>query len=175
MTTDTEAIYSHPDVRAWATTNINDVAPPLHSSARHAYREALAQDLEEIKSLRTQIAGLEEKVNTKQVHAVQKRAWLSPIRVIPAEILGYIFVLSSPRYQGKKSHMHPLAEVSRFWREIALSLPILWQNIDISSYNKTYGMSDSGFKLWISRSKQLPLNVTCSTFDGDSIFELLSK
>ncbi|KAL1665866.1 hypothetical protein GGF50DRAFT_113741 [Schizophyllum commune] len=66
-----------------------------------------------------------------------KNSLVSKIRRLPTEILAIIIIdvmlLHSP--QDSMSRMaHPVTRVCHRWREISLSLPEIWTNIDVSAY-----------------------------------------
>ena len=68
-----------------------------------------------------------------QVH----KALLSPVRYLPSDVLQEIFL----HYCGHNTHsisMVPwrLGHISRRWREIALSIPALWDNIPVVILNQ---------------------------------------
>ena len=91
---------------------------------------------DEIHRLRVSLASLEGYRTDLHEHLMFRRAVLSPIRRLPAEILGEIFLFAAegcsmiwPRAIGSKADEDAmpwlLGKICSFWRSVALSLPVL--------------------------------------------------
>ncbi|KAH7913342.1 hypothetical protein BJ138DRAFT_1002462 [Hygrophoropsis aurantiaca] len=87
----------------------------------------------------------------------------TPINSLPNEIIAEIFVLGSTSHRETDAHERwasgmlfacCVASVNRHWREVALSIPIIWSTIIISD-RKSLAFP----ALLIARSRNLPLDV----------------
>ena len=98
---------------------------------------------DEIHRLRASLASLEGYRTDLHEHLMLRRAVLSPIRRLPAEILGEIFLFAAegcsmiwPRPNGTKADEDSmpwlLGKICSFWRSVALSLPKLWAEIHLT-------------------------------------------
>ncbi|EPQ54021.1 hypothetical protein GLOTRDRAFT_24996, partial [Gloeophyllum trabeum ATCC 11539] len=115
----------------------------LHSNSppseleREAVRASLEKQNERLKEMETSILipekGLQEKCTARdllreKIH--RQRSVLSPLRVIPAELLSEIFVHCLPEdvFIPCRASSAPLVltQVCQFWTEVALSSPRLW-------------------------------------------------
>ncbi|KAL1687696.1 hypothetical protein GGG16DRAFT_18768, partial [Schizophyllum commune] len=157
-------------------TNIQSVPLSLvHSPALPTDHEALSirhsitSDTAALRGLDRQICQLEVILRALCIHRddVQrnvdhKRALLSPIRCLPPEIMGIIidFAVTSTFLRKRDSSLvkqHPVLQVCRRWRELAISMPRLWTNIVL------YPCADRGWTdtlaLCIERSLSLPLEL----------------
>lgn len=80
----------------------------------------------------------------------------SPIHSLPPEILGDIFMhCVPPRVSVCSIRKAPmlLCQVCSYWRELALSLPMLWSSFQASSRAGHFSL----IQLWIERSRTQPL------------------
>lgn len=98
---------------------------------------------DEINRLRASLASLEGYRTDLHEHLTLRRAVLSPIRRLPAEILGEIFLFAAegcsmvwPRPTGTRADEDAmpwlLGKICSFWRSVALSLPKLWVEIHLT-------------------------------------------
>ncbi|KAJ3562520.1 hypothetical protein NP233_g9517 [Leucocoprinus birnbaumii] len=93
----------------------------------------------EIRTLRETLVNLEQRQENVRNYLSSQRSLLSPIRRIPPEILGQIFLalqnVSEPICFGDDAleNIEPwtLLRVCRFWRDVALSLSELWSKFTI--------------------------------------------
>ncbi|KAJ7349119.1 hypothetical protein DFH08DRAFT_998659 [Mycena albidolilacea] len=111
----------------------------------------------------------------------QHKALIAPIRRVPPEIMAEIFLQltaigAEERYpfaynsynRFKKErlirpilHAAPLIfrEISREWRDIALSVPSLWNSLSLTCTNDKIQSSISLCDMWLKRSGSLPLSI----------------
>ncbi|KAJ7670145.1 hypothetical protein DFH06DRAFT_1180096 [Mycena polygramma] len=91
----------------------------------------------------------------------QYDAVLSPLRRVPPELIGEVFSWTLPcirRVHGTTVDAAPwyLGQISRAWREIALSFPSLWTVITIHSLDKTPPLA---LQTQLARSANAPLDI----------------
>lgn len=89
---------------------------------------------------------------------------------LPLELLSEIFVYCLPHgdFHRPNKHETPLliAQVSTFWRKVALNTPRLWASLEIFTERQNAdGTTSSRLlvdinELWLSRSKQYPLSLS---------------
>ncbi|KAI5899778.1 uncharacterized protein SCHCODRAFT_02682742 [Schizophyllum commune H4-8] len=147
----------------------------VHSPALPTDHEALSiqhsisSDIDALRGLDRQICQLEGIIRALCIHrddvrsnVDRKRALLSPIRCLPPEIMGIIidFAITSTFRRKRDSSLvkqHPVLQVCRRWRELAISMPRLWTNIVL------YPCADRGWNdtlaLCIERSSSHPLHL----------------
>ncbi|KAJ6547045.1 hypothetical protein B0H19DRAFT_1032495, partial [Mycena capillaripes] len=111
----------------------------------------------------------------------QHKVVIAPIRRVPSEVLAEIFLqlaaveekgdpLSSRHYElffAKEYmivpvlHRAPLifGEISREWRDIALSTPRLWNSISLECREENTRTNISLCDMWLKRSGSLPLSI----------------
>ncbi|KIK61790.1 hypothetical protein GYMLUDRAFT_42838 [Collybiopsis luxurians FD-317 M1] len=97
------------------------------------------------------------------------QALISPIRQLPSEILGEIFVWCLPmdlKYSVRSLKQAPLifTSICRAWRSIALSTPRLWSSLHIylppHLTSDVFSQRKAGISLWLQRSRTLPLSIS---------------
>ncbi|KAJ3511192.1 hypothetical protein NMY22_g15729 [Coprinellus aureogranulatus] len=154
----------------------------------------LEEDLPHIRSLRQQSEATRDNIDDEIAALMMKRkaveedlklydSLLAPIKRVPTDILSIIFqmTLHIPERRGK-AHRPPLriipSQVCRYWRHLALDMPILWSNIRITppshplllDRDEPLPLAESRWRkwmmqlleittLWIQRSQQMPLSV----------------
>lgn len=105
-----------------------------------AHGKSLLQSLEiEIQRVREVLADLEQRHENIKNHVTCQESLLSPIRRVPPEILGQIFLalrdLSGPICFGDEAlenvELWTLLRVCRFWRDVVLSYSELWSQFNI--------------------------------------------
>jgi hypothetical protein len=119
-----------------------------------------------------------------------RRASISPLRRLPPEILGYIFLLTIPygiRYLRPDSRTSPLLlrETCKAWKAIAESTSNLWSSISFN-FNMCNGVEaqlSDGIQGWLLRSSRHPIDIqivyllkkhtTDEVPDLDQLFEML--
>ncbi|KAG2358733.1 hypothetical protein BDR07DRAFT_260272 [Suillus spraguei] len=136
--------------------------PPLSATISELEDSMMDEDssLEIIKNdvthLQHQI--IEENVDIVQSNTLDTR-FSSPIRRLPTEILAEIFKYCLPddEHLAPASRLAPilLTTVCRRWREIAVSLPILWCRLQLDDWQK----SAVGYDSWLRRSAECPLSL----------------
>jgi hypothetical protein len=141
---------------------------PFASGAREEASAALSQ-------LRVQMTSLISQIDCLGLQIGRAEAELSPIRVLPAEVLSEIFMCLGP-FQFPKSfdarRLHTLMAVSRRWKEIALETPSLWCDFDFTDrlwFDESgigRGLKEAAI-LWLQRSKNAFLSMRFH-FDNDS-------
>lgn len=95
----------------------------------------------------------------------QYRAFLSPIRNLPPEILSEIFILNiAGNWRGKeflyrRAVMLP-GSVCRYWRSVALSTGRLWSSISLSLWQDTVDAELDLTRTWLARSNGSPLQLS---------------
>ncbi|KAJ6499002.1 hypothetical protein C8R45DRAFT_980661 [Mycena sanguinolenta] len=92
-------------------------------------------------------------------------ALLSPVRRLPEDILGSIFMetLSSTKNPGLSPEQPPLllCQICQFWRAVALATPRLWASIHIvvSSSSRLPRLVED-VNAWLDRSGIVPLDIS---------------
>jgi hypothetical protein len=132
------------------------------------------------------MVALEEEIEQTQREHDDCARILSSMRIIPAEILSEIFILCIPEDSALHNGQHPgsrynsldaksppwiVAQVSRHWRETALSCPRLWSQVTLI-LDKRYKTAayvnkvEPALKLSLARSKQTMLfaSLDCTAF-----------
>jgi hypothetical protein len=139
---------------------------PFASVAREEASAALSQ-------LKVQMTSLISQIDRLGLQIGRAEAELSPIRVLPAEVLSEIFMCLGP-FQFPKSfdarRLHTLMAVSRRWKDIALETPSLWCDFDFHLWFEEPGMGrelKEAAILWLQRSKNAFLSMRFH-FDHDS-------
>ncbi|KAF5373420.1 hypothetical protein D9615_009453 [Tricholomella constricta] len=103
-----------------------------------------------------------------------------PIYRLPPEILGQIFIACLPA-ENDGMYMNPdiyqapmlLCQVCGHWRDIALSLPILWSTLKGSISRRTKSSHVDLFRLWLERARGHPLTLNLwSTSESDRVIDL---
>ncbi|KAJ3719333.1 hypothetical protein C8R42DRAFT_723021 [Lentinula raphanica] len=134
-------------------------------------RSILAEPYAKLERLETEIARAlceKEKLN-KFIDA--HRALMSPIRQIPDEVLGEIFVhcLPTDRNAIRSLDEAPLllTTICRDWRRVALRTPRLWSSLHIflppDLNNQAMSRRVTGIRTWLGRSGTLPLSISLHT------------
>ncbi|KAJ8093474.1 hypothetical protein PM082_020331 [Marasmius tenuissimus] len=120
----------------------------------------------EISRLKTLIYSLESKRDALKKNADRYQSLLSPIRRMPPEILLSIFKFACNEnelhYQYELPEVVVLSMVCGGWREMAISTPALWSNLEITF---TSDKSKNRFlhnwtKIFMKRSSHSPLDIT---------------
>ncbi|KAJ7482203.1 hypothetical protein B0H11DRAFT_2022057 [Mycena galericulata] len=124
----------------------NDAPYP---SQKFFVQETLRKKKNELLALETQISALRSRLRIVQgqhtdlaAEITQYRSIISPIRLLPPEIMGEIFLYFVPTfdsydYDGYSSGVQlpwKLGHICHSWRTIALSLSQLWSVLDLHDY-----------------------------------------
>jgi hypothetical protein len=139
---------------------------------------------DEISTLEEKLQQLEEEHASLSHYRTRNKAILSPLRRMPSEVLGEIFLLTLPSVMadlGPKDYLAGspwvLPHISSRWREISLSTPSLWSRIALN-YSQT-SFSLSPIEAQIQRARNLKIHFYGSeTADAGSqiqMFQLLSQ
>ena len=131
----------------------------------------LHQDREELEIVTEQIAALKIRAEFLEDRVYAYTSLLSPMRVLPEDVLGEIFlrILPDPseHYPILSSDEAPLVlcRVCKWWREVACRTPSLWSSIHFVSPRvppKRYGYDRRKRVLeeWLERSGDLPLSIS---------------
>ncbi|KAF9461697.1 hypothetical protein BDZ94DRAFT_797640 [Collybia nuda] len=137
----------------------------------HQIKQLLVAPLDHLSSLDKDLARLQEIRNTlaKDVNAYQ--ALLSPIRKVPQELLGKIFIHCLPIGRNAvMSHKEApilFGRVCSAWRRVSLSTPALWASLHIpvpgrSEETHLLHLRRDAAAEWLARSGVLPLSVSIS-------------
>jgi hypothetical protein len=135
----------------------------LSSSEEAVIRSSYWETNSSISRLEAQINDLQLRRHALCNHRQMLATLLSPVRRLPPELLGEIFHHCLPQdYQEKGAHnavMLP-SHVCKHWRDVALSIPILWTNIVLHVTNETFKSQTALVTTWFSRSGVSPLSFT---------------
>ncbi|KAJ7729188.1 hypothetical protein B0H16DRAFT_1697270 [Mycena metata] len=119
----------------------------------------------EIVSLQSQIHNLNatlaqslQKRNDAQLHALQHRSILSPIRRVPPELISEIFNRVCGGEPGKRLPWY-LGHISRSWRHTALSLAHLWSSITVELHLSKTDVLLASIEEQLRRAAHVPLDV----------------
>ncbi|KAK1231246.1 hypothetical protein PQX77_005651 [Marasmius sp. AFHP31] len=120
----------------------------------------------EISRLKTLIYSLESKRDALKKNADRYQSLLSPIRRMPPEILLSIFKFACDEnelgHQSELPEVVVLSMVCGGWREMAISTPALWSNLEItfSSAKSKNRFLNNWTKIFMKRSSHSPLDIT---------------
>lgn len=178
-------------------TLLNSSEPPDHSDLPLIHSVISKTDArlacldDEIAKLRETLEQLEKDRMSLWNYRTRNTAILSPLRRMPTELLGEIFLRSLPSLhdQWKRNRLDianspwVLTRISRRWRAVSLSIPSLWSRVAIS-YSEDHDPSSaypfSLVEAQIQRS-QTPLKIhfygceTVDSFPQIRTFKLLSQ
>ncbi len=150
--------YSFQEEVARAYQNPNESeASYVEESLRNlsADRAALAQEIRRVKcmldALKTHYSHLDTYIQRSTQYIRP-----SPIRRLPAEVLGIIFASSCTSFQ-RREYKTPLSLslVCSKWRDIALSTPLLWTHIYIAPYSGGLDV----YTYFLERCGNIPISV----------------
>lgn len=123
---------------------------------------------DEISRIRDTLSALQSRQDALQKYHVQHVAVLSPMRTLPPEILGEIFIASLPKEwkhnpdllqtRGspfRKAVLLP-GRICQYWRNVALATPGLWSAISVDLRKR---FDAQLMKSWLRRSAQLPIMI----------------
>ncbi|KAF7975302.1 hypothetical protein HWV62_10076 [Athelia sp. TMB] len=146
----------------------------VHSTLSQVHSDLAVLDdaLAHITSIQTRLL---EKRNALQVFSNRLKALVSPIRITPPEIFAEIFSYLKGNYRdqvparARAETLFP-THVCQRWREIALSIPSLWNNIYINgsgSVLKSVRNSEvECISTWLARAKGCPLSINLRRSDS---------
>lgn len=102
----------------------------------------------------------------KQVDAY--RAVLAPIRCLPLEIIGEIFLFCvdiEPSWPEPSASL-PLCQICSVWRDAALGHPALWKSIKLKFTPQNKVTRLEMMPTWLDRAKSLPLDIFITAIVG---------
>ena len=118
--------------------------------------EAILNTDEDILGINEQILALQAKIlvlQTRRTRLVQQRrcysSLLSPVRCLPVEIFGKIFVYAT---RDRPRHALNISAVCQLWRDAAISTPILWSTLQLGHHTTRRNM-DNHISSWIERAR----------------------
>ncbi|KAJ7780043.1 hypothetical protein DFH07DRAFT_793539 [Mycena maculata] len=134
---------------------------------------------EEISRLRIRLKSLEEEHASLSSYRAQNKGILSPLRRMPAEVLGEIFSWTLPsateaRDRDKFSTGDSpwvLTQISSRWRTISVSIPSLWSRIDLDDRENPL----AAIETQIQRAQTLKIRFYMPPDPQMQMFELLTK
>ena len=150
---------------------------------RDNLRNFILQLDEDISGINEQILAMQAKIlilQTKRTQLVQQRrcysSLLSPVRCLPFEIFGKIFVYAT---RDRPRHVLNISAVCQLWRDAALSTPMLWSTLELGRHTTRCNM-DNHIDSWIERAHSYPLSLVFRKHDDfldpvDSILTLITK
>ncbi|KAK7000455.1 F-box domain-containing protein [Favolaschia claudopus] len=151
--------------------------------AQHPAILKLREDIDELSSaIDSHRAILPDLLNRRGDARQRLNFYLDPMARLPLEIQSHIFLLvdgDSENDLPKPAPRSPpmlFLNVCRLWRDIALSTPRLWTEIQLDSLPR--GSDDSALcKLWLERPGNLPLSLTLhgSLKLEESVLDLLAS
>ena len=145
--------------------------------------EAILNTDEDISGINEQILALQAKIlvlQTRRTRLVQQRrcysSLLSPVRCLPVEIFGKIFVYAT---RDRPRHALNISAVCQLWRDAAISTPILWSTLQLGHHTTRRNM-DNHISSWIERARSYPLSLVIRKQEGFldpvySVFSLITK
>ena len=123
---------------------------------------AISNTDEDISSINEQIQAMQAKIlvlQTRRTRLVRQRrcysSLLSPVRYLPIEIFGKIFVYAT---RDRPKHVLNLSAVCQLWRHAALSTPMLWSTLELGHHTTKLNM-DHHIDSWIQRAHSYPLSL----------------
>ena len=132
--------------------------------------ESILNTDEDISSINEQILALQAKIlvlQTRRTQLVQQRryysSFLSPIRCLPIEIFGQIFVYAT---RDRPRHVLNLSAVCQLWRDAALNTPTLWSTLELGHHTTRCYMRNH-IDSWIERAHSYPLSLVIRKQDSD--------
>ncbi|KAH7924933.1 hypothetical protein BV22DRAFT_1012275 [Leucogyrophana mollusca] len=145
--------------------------PPTESTVAEARRQ-LHNHEDHLTELTAKIAAAEDALakivadSKRAIHELQRehhqlqekilhtKAYISPIRRLPNELLRHIFMFN---FEEHACCAWILAAVCSLWRRLALSVPKLWSKIRL---NTTQSASADTIRLWLERAgDKVPLDI----------------
>lgn len=149
--------------------------PPTGPEATHILQliseeESCLADLErELAPVRALFERLERQHSKRASDLRKNKSIVNPVRRVPPEILGEIFLRVLDAYVDFDfdSHSPPspittpliLSQICSEWRQICIGFPRLWNHIIISFDNDNHGRMIPLVKLWLDRAQALPLSL----------------
>ncbi|KZP22121.1 hypothetical protein FIBSPDRAFT_890694 [Athelia psychrophila] len=127
----------------------------VHNAISKAFRDVSQID-QEILRFEAILAKLRLKRAERQDNAVTLKAFVSPIRRVPPEIITEIFLICT---SGCPTSPPRLAAICSRWRSIALSSPHLWSSLSLVLQSERLPSQTAFADMWLSHTAQLPLSI----------------
>jgi hypothetical protein len=148
----------------------------------HDINTTLTSVDDEITRVRATLSTLEDYRSTLQTTLAQHQVALSPIRKLPPELLGEIFlfvslnaILEWPGIPGVRGDVMPwvLCKICKYWRAVAISIPGLWSNIRLNFQNSTrIEVAQHFLGLCLPRSKNELLTLSLQAEDLSTVLPI---
>ncbi|KAJ7679315.1 hypothetical protein DFH06DRAFT_974911, partial [Mycena polygramma] len=144
------------------SSKLNTNYVPSESEPREI-RELLKRPQRDLQRLEMEIATLIQRRDDLKDFIDAHMALLSPVRALPEDILGEIFVASLPDPRGIDVRASPLllCQICMAWRVLAFSMPRLWDHIH-PEFNERWELTDFAetfWGAWLDRSGARPLTI----------------
>ncbi|KAJ6589355.1 hypothetical protein B0H19DRAFT_1303485 [Mycena capillaripes] len=143
----------------------------------------LEADRTRVAELEAQIMVLERSISAlrNEKSQVQERldSYKYPLLTLPNEIISEIFIHFLPVYPrcppltGTHSPTN-LTHICRYWREIALTTPMLWRAISLSDDEAPMARQLQRSQIWLDRSRDCPLSIIVHHSIGCVELEILA-
>jgi hypothetical protein len=135
-------------------TELSDLQARLVNNERRNkdIQQQLARLESELKETEANDGRLRERITEIEKEAQTRRAWISPERKLPKEMLGEIFV-----FHVMQDWKAPLIDssVCKRWRSAALSTPRLWSYLRLPDPS----LPEELTSMWIKRAGTVPLHI----------------
>ena len=141
--------------------------------------ETILNTDEDISGINEQILAMQAKIlvlQTRRTQLSQQRrcysSLLSPVRCLPIEIFGKIFVYAT---HDCPKHVLNLSAVCQLWRDAALRTPMLWSTLELGHHTTRRKMMNH-INSWIERARSYPLSLVVRKQDDclDPVHSVLS-
>ncbi|KAJ6464380.1 hypothetical protein C8R45DRAFT_1023852 [Mycena sanguinolenta] len=128
----------------------------------------LEADRTRLAVLTAQILELEKSLSALRLEQADVDSRLAsykyPVLTLPTEIITEIFIRIPPRYPGTTwlagpLSPTPLTQISREWRQIALSIPSLWRALNLTKNGTPIQQRAHTYDLWLQWSRSSPLSL----------------
>ena len=98
---------------------------------------------------------------------------LSPVRCLPIEIFGIIFVYATRDRPAR--HVLNISAVCRLWRNAALGTPVLWSTLELGHHMTRLNINNH-IDSWIERAYSYPLSLVIKKQDNslDPVISVLA-
>ena len=124
---------------------------------------------DDISGINQQILDLQAKIlvlQTRQAQLIQQRkcysSLLSPVRCLPIEIFGKIFVYAT---HDRPRHVLNISAVCQLWRNAALGTPMLWSTLELGHHTTQENMYNH-INSWTKRALSYPLSLVIRKQNG---------
>jgi hypothetical protein len=168
-----EDYWEHPVIRRWARESEELRFHPhdldhWSSGSDYAVKRELAKLYQSYKNTAARIKELE-------FRRTKRAAILSPVRRLPGEILGMIFLQIGQSFDHANDIIGARL-VCRKWDAVAVTTPGLWTDVAILPADEQSMWPREVMTAWVARSKTLPLRVsicTLGTWDQEELLHNL--